>query len=325
MQVQVRVTPKKFKPIIPDKWGGAIWALLFVAAIVRNIVDDEGALNLATEYTMLFRNQTSLENAYRFELSFDGSSWSIFNGEQSLPDVISGDANSFTINFTALGETMNGEDYLIDKANQYYVYTYAVGNNNSCYGKSEQLDLTFLTIEQNNLSFADGVFTITTSGNEIGSDILIRYRRQYTSGTEVQEVITRAETDNAGRVVLNDYLTTAGLYDYVIFNVMGQINNVANTMKLPSVSYGILNLYKLNIPTLTTTSNMLQISANSLDSSHGPFKYRLENETSDLSITSTAEFYGQDGYRQLNFDHNETDISGLNNVIFIPTTSILGS
>lgn len=38
MQVQVRVTPKKFKPIIPDKWGGAIWALLFVAAIVRNIV-----------------------------------------------------------------------------------------------------------------------------------------------------------------------------------------------------------------------------------------------------------------------------------------------
>ena len=292
---------------------------------VRNIVDDEGALNKATEYIMLFRNQTSLENAYRFELSFDGSSWSIFNGEQSLPDVISGDANSFTINFTALGETMNGEDYLIDKANQYYVYTYAVGNNNSCYGKSEQLDLTFLTIEQNNLSFADGVFTITTSGNEIGSDILIRYRRQYTSGTEVQEVITRAETDNAGRVVLNDYLTTAGLYDYVIFNVMGQINNVANTMKLPSVSYGILNLYKLNIPTLTTTSNMLQISANSLDSSHGPFKYRLENEASDLSITSTAEFYGQDGYRQLNFDHNETDISGLNNVIFIPTTSISGS
>lgn len=36
MQVQVRL--KAFKPIIPDKWGGAIWALLFVASLIRNIV-----------------------------------------------------------------------------------------------------------------------------------------------------------------------------------------------------------------------------------------------------------------------------------------------
>lgn len=38
MQVQVRVRPKNFRPLIPDKWSGAIWALLFVASLVRNVV-----------------------------------------------------------------------------------------------------------------------------------------------------------------------------------------------------------------------------------------------------------------------------------------------
>ena len=36
MQMQVR--PKVFKPIIPDKWGWAIWLLMFVASMLRNIV-----------------------------------------------------------------------------------------------------------------------------------------------------------------------------------------------------------------------------------------------------------------------------------------------
>ena len=289
---------------------------------VREIVDNNGDLKLATDYIMLFRSQKNQENIYRFELSYGNSSWSMYNGEDRLEGVISGDQNTFTINFTALGEITKGEEYLIDKTNQYYVYIYAVGNNNSCYGKSEQLDLIFLSIEQNNLNFADGVFTITTSGNEIGSDILIRYRRQYTSGDEIQEEIIQAEADNYGRVVLNDYLTVAGRYDYVIFNVMGQTNNVRNILKLPSVSYGILNLYKLNVPTLTTTSNTLQISANSSDSGHGPFKYQLQNNALKLNITSTAEFYGKEGFNQLKFAHNENDISGLNYVKFLPSTSL---
>lgn len=37
MQVQVRIR-KNFKTLIPDKWGGAIWALMFVASLVRNVV-----------------------------------------------------------------------------------------------------------------------------------------------------------------------------------------------------------------------------------------------------------------------------------------------
>ena len=36
MQVNVRV--KTFKPIIPDKWGGLIWAVMFVAGLIRNVV-----------------------------------------------------------------------------------------------------------------------------------------------------------------------------------------------------------------------------------------------------------------------------------------------
>ena len=36
MQVNVRV--KTFKPLIPDKWGGLIWAVMFVAGLIRNVV-----------------------------------------------------------------------------------------------------------------------------------------------------------------------------------------------------------------------------------------------------------------------------------------------
>lgn len=36
MQVNVRI--KTFKPIISDKWGALIWAVMFVAGLIRNIV-----------------------------------------------------------------------------------------------------------------------------------------------------------------------------------------------------------------------------------------------------------------------------------------------
>lgn len=36
MQVNVRI--KSFKPIIPDKWGTLIWAVMFVAGLIRNVV-----------------------------------------------------------------------------------------------------------------------------------------------------------------------------------------------------------------------------------------------------------------------------------------------
>lgn len=291
---------------------------------VRNIVADNGNLTNATEYIMLFRNKnadTENRNLYRFELKFDSSAWSMEYEGRTISNVITGDSNSFTINFTTLGETRreDSDDYLIDKNNQYYVYVYAVGNSRSCYGKSEQLDLTFLSISPENLSLTEGQFVITTSGNEIGSDILLRYRRQYSSGVETQEEIKRVSA-TGGRVVLNDYLTTSGKYDYVIFNVMGQLNNVANYMKLPSVSYGILNLYKLNIPTLTTTSNMLQITANSADRNYGPFKYKFAGEE---NIASTDEFYGTSGYQTLYFDHIATNISGEQTITFVPSNDIL--
>ena len=71
MQVQVRVTPKKFKPIIPDKWGGAIWALLFVAAIVRNIVSViasfsglESAAEMEARRQLLATKQDCIDEAF---------------------------------------------------------------------------------------------------------------------------------------------------------------------------------------------------------------------------------------------------------------------
>lgn len=54
MQVQVRIR-KNFKTLIPDKWSGAIWALLFVASLVRNVVtiiDLFTGLSGAAEITM---------------------------------------------------------------------------------------------------------------------------------------------------------------------------------------------------------------------------------------------------------------------------------
>ena len=41
MQVNVKI--KSFKPIIPDKWGGLIWAVMFIAGLIRNVVSFAGS------------------------------------------------------------------------------------------------------------------------------------------------------------------------------------------------------------------------------------------------------------------------------------------
>ena len=47
MQVNVKI--KSFKPIIPDKWGGLIWAVMFIAGLIRNVVSFAGSFAGLTE------------------------------------------------------------------------------------------------------------------------------------------------------------------------------------------------------------------------------------------------------------------------------------
>ena len=49
MQVQIKIDPKAVKPVIPDKWGPAIWLLLFVASMLRNVVSVANSFSDATE------------------------------------------------------------------------------------------------------------------------------------------------------------------------------------------------------------------------------------------------------------------------------------
>ena len=49
MQVQIKIDPKAVKPVIPDKWGPAIWLLLFVASMLRNVVSVASSFSEATE------------------------------------------------------------------------------------------------------------------------------------------------------------------------------------------------------------------------------------------------------------------------------------
>lgn len=293
---------------------------------VVSIVSDEGLMQRAYDYVMLLRRNSSSgeENAYRFMISYDGA-WTISNGGESMQNIISGDENGFVINYTALGELANGDEYLIDKSYSYNVYIYAVGNSRSCFGKSSVMSLTFLSLDSSNISVVDGYFVITTSQNEVGSDILVKYRRQYGSGMEAQEEIVRVSQDLQGRVVLNDILTYSGLYDYVAFNVMGQIDNATSSMKLPSASYGILNLYKLSSPSLTTSQNQLQISASMSDQNYGSFIYRLTN--GELEINSTSQYFDANSgnLNTLVLDHSQYDVDGTNQVCFIaPSISAIG-
>ena len=293
---------------------------------IVSIVNEEGILDRCYDYVMLLRRNTSSgeENAYRFMISYD-ETWTISYNGQAREDVISGSENSFTINYSALGQLMQEDDYLIDKSYSYNVYIYAVGNSRSSFGKSSVMSLTFLSLNSSNLSIVDGYFIITTSQNEIGSDILVKYRRQYGSGMEAQEEIVRANQDLQGRVVLNDILTNSGLYDYVVFNVMGQIDNAGLSMKLPSASYGILNLYKLNSPVLATSENRLQISAVMSDQNYGAFIYRLTN--GELVIDSTSQYFDESSgnLSHLVLDHSQYNVDGLNQVRFIsPSISTIG-
>ena len=290
------------------------------------IISDEGVMEKSYNYVMLLRRNSasSQENAYRFMISYDGA-WSITSNGLPLEGVISGDELSFTINYTALGELMQGDDYLIDKSNTYNVHIYSVGNSRSSFGKSSVMNLAFLRLESSNLSVVDGYFIITTSENEIGSDILVKYRRRYGSDDEVQEEIVRTSQDAQGKVVLNDILTNSGLYDYVIFNVMGQIDHNRVTMKLPSDSYGILSPYKLNAPSLQTSENKLQISANSNDRNYGPFIYRLTN--GELEVDSTSQYFvsSSGNLSSLVFDHGRYNVDGENEVRFIsPSIAVIG-
>ncbi len=285
---------------------------------LTNIVGDDGILTKATSYIMLLRevNDYGQSNAYRFEIKYS-SSWAITYNTSQIYNVISGDENSFVINYSALAEHQLEENYLIDKNKQYIVYVYAVGNNYSCFGKSSNMSLTFLNLESSNLSIENGFFTITTSKNEVGSDILVKYRRKYGSGSEVQEQIIKMETNEQGQVILNNILTNSGLYDYIIFNVMGQIDDENMVMKLPSVSYGILNAYKLYSPLLSTSQNKLLISAQSNDSQYGPFKYELTN--GETIIYSDTEFYNteSENISSMFVDHSKVNINGENAVRFI--------
>ena len=288
---------------------------------LTSIAQENGELTKATSYKFLLRAKTSSgeQTAYQFDISYNNE-WSIRYNNQSLENVISGDDSSFKINYSVLGDYVYDGDYLIDKAFVYNVYIYAVGNDYSCYGKSNVMSLTFLSLDNSNLSIENGNFIITTSKNEIGSDILVKYRREYGSSSEVQQQIVKAGINSQGKVVLSDLLTNAGLYDYVIFNVMGQIDDENSIMKLPSVSYGILNVYKLSSPSLTTSENKLVISAQSKDNIYGPFKYQLYNDL-DV-IVSTNQFFDADGdnLSQIIFDHTQTCIDGQNDVNFISQT-----
>ena len=49
MQVQIKIDPKAVKPVIPDKWGPAIWLLLFVASMLRNVVSVASSFSEVTE------------------------------------------------------------------------------------------------------------------------------------------------------------------------------------------------------------------------------------------------------------------------------------
>lgn len=243
-----------------------------------NTVDDFASMVKATSYTMNFRAKTENgeSSLYKFDIS-NVSNWTIEYNGQMLNGVIEGNENSFTINFTALGDYILDGVYLIDKAYEYNVYVYANGGANSCFGKNSKLNLVFLNLESKNISVVDGFVTITTSSNEVGSDILVKYKRKYAVGTSVSEEIKIVETDDYGKVILNDILKDYGEYEYVIFNVMGQLNQATKTMKLPSVSYGILNLYKLNTPILSTENNQLLVTAQAEDSNYGPFKFMVSS------------------------------------------------
>lgn len=282
-----------------------------------DIVDDNGELNKSVSYVMAFRkvSNSSEEGIYKFEISYNNS-WSIKYNNSYLEGIISGDDTSFTINFTAMGDYQIDEVYLIDKNFEYNVYVYAVGNSRSCYGKASTFNLVFLSLEKENILVQNGFINIITSKNEIGSDILVKYKKQYATGSETTEQIVQMQTDDQGKAVLNDILPEAGLYDYVIFNVMGQLNNDKKIMKLPSVSYGILNLYKLNNPILTTSNNQLIISAQNRDSDYGPFNFMIDlgNET----IKSENQYFDKtlDNLSQLSFNHNE------NNYTILETTSV---
>ena len=201
------------------------------------------------------------DNQYVFAITKGASNWSLSYVGEGDYGTVSVYETDISGNLVADGGYLmfyinqnNGDSILgkfgeiVGTGKTYKMQIYAVGTNYSTSSKSEFFSLTLLGFN-NTFTVADGEFSWGSVNNRKTSVI---YKKNTSSSETLEEVDgnmaqSKFSLENLGY----------GLYDYIKFVLIGEINN--KSIFVDSEIYQVDNVYKLSAPTLSNNFGYISI------------------------------------------------------------------
>ena len=246
---------------------------------------------VAGQYIMRWQADNGDKIVFKIINEGDNSSpnWQIYylynNREISIDGAIVQSARNGYVTIDVTNIVLSGEVTTLQRQ-KYSVAIFASGNSYAINGKNEEMSLTLLGFEPSNISFSDGVFSWTAPSGGENNLTRVVYKKS------LQQARTEELSFTNGKASL-DFLPDDGLYDYIIFSVLGTYSNATKTMSVESESYIIKNVYKLHAPDMTVYGNEIHLQTNSADKAEkDDLKLRIsndvarENEVQDLYFTT---------------------------------------
>lgn len=293
------------------------YRISFSTVATKNMAD-EAVQDVAVAGQYIMRWQSANGGVVLFKIVNEGDeispNWQLYylnnNRETLVPDAIVSSARTGYVTIDVTNIVLGGVVSSLQRL-EYDVAIFASGNTYAINGKNEEMSLTLLGFDPNNISLSDGVFSWTAPAGGENNLTRVVYQAQ-----NLQAVSREIAFENGWASL--DFLPYDGLYDYIIFSVLGSYSNATKTMSVESESYILRNVYKLHAPDMTVFGNAINLQTNSSDRDvKSDLQLRIsndkarENDTQDLYFTTEAVGSGTYVYQAgvLNYTADEYKVT----------------
>lgn len=254
-----------------DSASGKNVNIVWFAPAMNMIGDGTNKESYSSQASLVYKMRLKYENEkgeQDFEELFvdfiirydeDVEEWTLSYQERDMADynIISTEAKpwvgaipKFKINLNNLKKLLKDIEVLRENALiKFDVFTYSCDNLYVLNGKSARLDLRYLDLTSDKISFSSGQLCVEGDGGNV-FDLMLRYK--YSTQGELST--TKKFQDGKAEIKL----TENGVYDYILLSLKGSYSQLS--VNVESDCYKIENLYKLTAPVLTTKENQLVVT-----------------------------------------------------------------